>query len=341
MKCGKCDVQKLSREFPPWTLVESCNHAVLHCLRCVTAHAEQHGQCSQCGNDASQTSSRLKQCYYQLKALFPEYEPTFVPQTATVTTGETGYISMAMLNGDSTSVQLNPAMTVSRLKEIIRQSLKVPLENQQLVYNGKEMKELTDTHAQATLGSYQVVPKTTIHVRRLLYAAPSGLDKVVFDLYWGYPTNGRDYLDASVLVFEGVKLLYVLDYRHTVRPAMCHSGDLMDDYARKGHHLIKVNLHSIPSATTHLFFTLSAWNSPTVSRYPNPSLRFYEESNPGKMLCEDTIKKLNYSQAIVMGWLARHGGKWCVFSAGKASAGNAKNYSCLVSTIQGIIINGL
>ncbi|XP_038050106.1 uncharacterized protein LOC119723497 [Patiria miniata] len=341
MKCDKCGVQKLSREFPPWPLVESCDHAILHCLRCVTAHAEQHEQCSQCENKVSKTSSRLKQCYCQLKALFPEYEPTFVPQTTAMASGERGYVSMAMLNGDSTSVELNPSMTVSRLREIVRQNLKVPLENQQLIYNGKEMKEVTDSHAQATLAFYQVAPKTTIHVRRLLYSVPSGLDKVVFDLYWGYPASGQDYLDASVLIFQGGHFLGVLDYRNREQSAMRHSGDLMDNYARKGHHLINVNLHSIPSSITHLFFTLSAWASPTVSKYPNPSLRFYEESNPGKMLCEDTIKKLNYSQAIVMGWLARQGGNWCVFSAGKPSAGNAMDYSCLVSTIQGIITNGL
>ena len=202
--------------------------------------------------------------------------------------------------------------------------------------------EHTDAKASATLGHYEVLPKTTIHVRRLLYSAPKDLDKVVFDLYWGYPKRGPDFLDASVLIFEGIKFVAVLDWCHlTVPPAMRHSGDLMNSFTRTGHHLINIDLHKIPSSITHLFFTLSAWNSPTVSMYPNPSLRFYKESDPGKMLCEDTIKKLNYSQAIVMAWMSRQGGNWCVFSAGKASAGNANNYSCLVATIQGIISNGM
>ena len=202
--------------------------------------------------------------------------------------------------------------------------------------------EFTDAKAAATLGYYQVQPTSTIHVRRLLYSAPKDLDKVVFDLYWGYPSRRRDYLDASVLIFERHKYVGVLDYLHTsFPPAMRHSGDLMNDRNRTGHHFINVDLHKIPANITHFFFTLSAWNSPTVSRYPNPSLRFYKQSEPGKMLCEDTITKLNYSQAIVMAWMTRQGGHWCVFSAGKPSAGNAKYYKCLVSTIQGIISNGV
>ncbi|XP_038049778.1 uncharacterized protein LOC119723301 [Patiria miniata] len=341
MKCGKCGVQKLSREFPPWPLGESCDHAILHCLRCVTAYAEQHGRCSQCGNEVSKSSSRLKRCYCELKALFTEYKPTFVPQTAALASGERGYVSMAMLNGDSTSVELNPSTTVSRLKEIVREKLEVPLENQQLIYNGIEMEEFTESHAQTTLGSYKVPPKTTIYVRRLLYSVPASLDKVVFDLNWGYPASGKDALDASVLIFNGKICVDVLDYKRKSQPAMRHSGDVMNDETQTGHHLINVDLHSLSSLITRLFFTLSAWNSPTVSKYPNPSLRCYEESNPDKMLCEDYIKKLNQSQAIVVCWLARQRGKWCVFSAGKPSAGNAEDYNPLIATIQGMIAKGL
>ncbi len=274
--------------------------------------------------------------------MFPECKLSYVPKAEAATPFGKGFISLAMLNGDSASVQLNAAMTVSTLKTVVKSKLLVPLENQQLIYNGTEIKEFTDAKAAATLGYYQVQPNSTIHVRRLLYSAPKDLDKVVFDLYWGYPHHGRDYLDASVLIFEGIKHTGVLDYRRTsFPPAMRHSGDLMDGINRKGHHFINIDLHKIPANITHFFFTLSAWDSPTVSSYPNPSLRFYKESEPGKMLCEDTITKLNYSQAIVMAWVTRQGGHWCVFSAGKASAGNARNYSCLVSTIRGIISNGL
>ncbi|XP_071798513.1 uncharacterized protein [Asterias amurensis] len=343
MKCRSCGVQKLSNEFPPWTIMEECRHAPLHCLRCVVAHVEEHGECSQCDVTVGEDSIRLKRCYSQLEAMFPECKLNYVPKAeGAPTLSGKGFISLAMLNGDSASLQLNSGMTVSTLKVYVKSKLQVPLENQQLIYNGTELKEFTDAKAAATLGYYQVQPTSTIHVRRLLYSAPKDLDKVVFDLNWGYPSRRRDFLDASVLIFERHKYVGVLDYRHTsFPPAMRHSGDLMNDRNRTGHHFINVDLHKIPANITHFFFTLSAWNSPTVSRYPNPSLRFYKQSEPGKMLCEDTITKLNYSQAIVMAWMTRQGGHWCVFSAGKPSAGNAKNYKCLVSTIQGIISNGV
>ena len=173
----------------------------------------------------------------------------------------------------------------------------------------------------------------------LLYAVPSGLNKVVFDLYWGYPAGGRDYLDASALMFSGQSYLEVVDYRHNglAGSAIHHSGDLMNDTNRLGHHIINVELKRIPTNVTSIFFTLSAWNSPTISHFKTPSLKFYEESNPGKMLCEDKIQKAGHRQAIVMCSLSRRGGQWFVDSNGALSNGNAKQYSPLIATIQGLI----
>ena len=53
------------------------------------------------------------------------------------------------------------------------------------------------------LSSYDVKPFHTIHLMVLLYAVPSHYDHVIFDLFWGYLIRGRDYLDASCLVFNG------------------------------------------------------------------------------------------------------------------------------------------
>ncbi|XP_022093806.1 uncharacterized protein LOC110980997 [Acanthaster planci] len=341
MKCDKCGVNKLSNEFPPRALSDSCEHAALHCIRCVLSHVEQHGKCSQCESQVSQDSTRLRRCYNQLKALFPVYEPTCVPPPET-TTGQKDYVSVAMLNGDNTNVQLKPSMTVARLREIVKENLGVPTQSQQLIYNGTEMKEFTDDKAAATLGHYKVLPTTTIYVRRLLFSAPeNNLNKVVFDLHWGYPSTGRDFLDATAIIFSGTELIDYLDYRKLSHESLRHSGDRMDDRARTGHHFMNVDLQQVPSSFTHIFFTLSSWQSPTIAKFPNPSLRFYEESDPDTMLCEDTITRVNHSQAIVMCWLSRNKGKWCVYSAGRASNGNSEDYEPLYETITDIIANGL
>ena len=75
----------------------------------------------------------------------------------------------------------------------------------------------------------------------LLYAVPEHLDKVVFDLYWGYPTTGRDYLDACADIFKGQEWLEFVDYRNKcgANNSVEHSGDLMNDFKRQGHHIIK------------------------------------------------------------------------------------------------------
>ena len=110
----------------------------------------------------------------------------------------------------------------------------------------------------------------------------------------------------------------------------------MDHVNRKGHHTIEVRLKELPSSVTHLFFTLSAWNSPTIAHYPSPSLKF-SASNKSKDLCATTFTHARHSQAVIMCYAARSGLQWKIFECGTLSAGNAKNYKPLVLKIQSII----
>ena len=202
------------------------------------------------------------------------------------------------------------------------------------------LQDIQPNSVEATLSTYSVIPGSTVHLMVLLCAVPTHLNKVVFDLYWGYPSRGgRDYLDASALLFCGTSFVEVADFRlknktHAIR----HSGDVMDDRNRLGHHIINVELKNIPANITKVFFTLSAWNAPTISHFRNPSLKFYEQSNPGKMLCTDQTNKAGHRQAIVMCSLSRRGGQWFVDSNGALSSGNAKAYAPLITTIQGLIM---
>ena len=168
-----------------------------------------------------------------------------------------------------------------------------------------------------------------------MYELTPDLDKVIFDLFWGYPDSGRDYLDASALIFSGETLLKVIDYRNGFwESCFRHSGDVMDDSKRLGHHTINVWISKIPSGVTKIFFTLSAWNSPNISKYKHPSLKFYDAKRPNQQLCSDTMSHAAYSQAIIMCALCRVGGSsWKVYSLGELSPGNAKNYSPLQTTI--------
>ena len=193
----------------------------------------------------------------------------------------------------------------------------------------------------ATLQDYAVQPFSTLHLIVVLYEINQSLDHAIFDLFWGYPSTGCDFLDASVLIYSGSYFRGLVDYRHQGFSGVSHSGDVMDHANCLGHHTIHVNLKSLPANVDKLFFTLSAWNSPNISRYKNPSLRFFDAKEPNKQLCSDQMQHAAYSQAIIMCSLSKIDGAWKVFSLRTLSAGNAKNYSPLQQTIGGIITQGL
>jgi len=192
------------------------------------------------------------------------------------------------------------------------------------------------------LSHFSVKPNSTIQLVVLLFAIPSNFDHVVFDLFWGYPTSGCDYLDASCLMFSGTSFYGLCDYKHRWPfDSISHSGDIMDNVNKIGHHTIDVSLQKLPPYITHLFFTLSAWTGPNISRYPYPSLRFYEQSRPDKDLCKTTFHHAASSQAVIMCSVSRGNyNRWEIYGCGKLSAGNAQKYEPLKATIRSLIKQG-
>jgi len=249
-----------------------------------------------------------------------------------------------MLGGDSTVVQYQPFMTVQDLKSFVQTRLGPAPQKQRLLYKEQELKTQTSSGKLATLQDYLVQPFSTLHLIVVLYEISDSLDHVIFDLFWGYPTRGRDYLDASVLIYSGQCFQAKVDYgtRFFTGSAVYHSGDVMDDAKCLGHHTINVKLKSLPPAVDKLFFTLSAWMSPNISKYKNPSLRFFDAKETNKQLCSDQMQHAAYSQAIIMCSLSKINGAWKVFSLRTLSAGNAMNYAPLQETIlKEIILKGL
>ena len=118
-------------------------------------------------------------------------------------------------------------------------------------------------------------PFSTLHLIVVLYEITSeSLDNVIFDLFWGFPVSGCDYLDASVLMYKRQSFQEVVDYGHTAFQGVSHSGDVMDHAKRLGHHTINVKLKSLPAAVDKLFFTCLLYTSPSprdlsTSRMPS------------------------------------------------------------------------
>nr|XP_032826639.1 uncharacterized protein LOC116951905 isoform X2 [Petromyzon marinus] len=345
MRCLKCKIEKLRREFPQVPLAETCDHANLHCLKCVIEVAEKKNKCSYSENKCSSpvTGPVLEDLKSRLKALLYTYE-SLTPELADASQEcSGGVLSIALLNGDKMSIPFDPSMKIvdvcSRIKKIYNYDIK----KQKLIYGEKELMLEKEDGSDTTLSDFGVKPNSTIHLIVLLFAIPEKMNEVTLDLYWGYPSRGRDYLDASVLVYQGKSEAGIVDYRHTSFPGITHSGDIMDDNAAQGHHVINVCLNKLPADTTSLFFTLSAWSSPTIGKFKHPSFSFFETSKPKLQLCEDKMKTAMDAQAIIMCVIVKKliCNTWTVITLGTQSGGNAKCYDRLHNTIKDKLLSYL
>ena len=198
------------------------------------------------------------------------------------------------------------------------------------------------------LKDYQVPHNATLSLMVLLYAIPEGLDNVIFNLCWEFPPNQtrrkKKFLDSSVFIYSGSECLGIVDYKNT-RSIICprairHSGNAMMDFRNEiSYNRIDVSLKAIPEHVDKLVFTLSAFNSLNLSKYPNPSLRFYDARYPDKLLCTDEMSHALNSRAIIMCSLSRKDGEWETISLKSRAAGCAKNYSPLQRKIENLIRN--
>lgn len=72
--------------------------------------------------------------------------------------GANGQIFIKMLTGDSLAVDRNPQMTVAQLKELISAKQSLPVDQQRLVYQGKQLED------DMTLQDYGIEDNSSIHL---------------------------------------------------------------------------------------------------------------------------------------------------------------------------------
>ena len=198
-----------------------------------------------------------------------------------------------------------------------------------------------------TLKDHNVPPESKLHLIIVLWAVPDELDNAVFDFYWGLPPGRRyDYLDVSVLVYNGRSNVDVIYYRHprsSLCPGVEHSGPAdMDFYKDEGRHQVKVDLKAVPHYIDKLVFTLSAWRASSMSEYPYYRLNFYDVNHPDKQLCSAKVDvHLQVYKSVIMCCLSRKNGKWEVIDMKKGSDGFTRNYSPLKRVTEALIGQGL
>ena len=108
-----------------------------------------------------------------------------------------------------------------------------------------------------------------------------------------------------------------------------------------GYQQITSRLDGLPENVTHLYFILSAQNSPSIGCYKTPRFSLIDKEHPDKNLCTYELKNVAHSTAVIMCSVMRTGNTWNICVVGKESAGNAKDYRPIQEKIQAMYMEGL
>lgn len=220
-------------------------------------------------------------------------------------------------------------MEISELKQIIADRIKEEPGKIRLAH-GSFTVDVYKNYSKMNVGKHNLTKDSILNVLILMTTITQReLKNVVFDLYWKFPHDKRDFLDATCLIFSRAgNFTGLIDFgqRTNRSKSITHSGDgFTDDVNRTGHHKIKVNLETIPEKDhDRLYFILSSWDSPNMSSFQPPTVRVYEESKPDTELSSFQLKHVNDKQAIVMCCLIRRTDVWDIVTVGRGSKGNAK-----------------
>ncbi|KAK3606146.1 hypothetical protein CHS0354_010777 [Potamilus streckersoni] len=332
LQCDMCKVGKLSEEFPPDTLTKECEHPTTICLRCVVTYATEKGRCPHdgCGKEVHPSNMNLKWFKATLDEMFLDYNEVLAENQKKAFSGDKDMLCVSAMNGDTMWIEFKEEMTIQSLKEKVSHHFSVDAKQQRLLFNGLRLKG-----KDARLRDLSVTKNSTIYLLIPLYCVPEDLNHVVFDLSWDFPESNPDFLDASCFAFKKTEFVQLIDWNHSIeeyylKNSVKHSEEnIRSSGGKKGHQKINVYLKQVPYDITHIYFTLSSWKSPNLSAFSNPSLQFYEASEPDTDLCETTFIHGLKSQAVIMCCLVRHGSQWEIHECKESEAlvnGNAKNY---------------
>ncbi|RIB20709.1 hypothetical protein C2G38_2303101 [Gigaspora rosea] len=194
----------------------------------------------------------------------------------------------------------NDANSVKALKYALKDATNIDISKQKLMYNDMELNDFQDDSTNSTLENYGIHANSHIQLIVVLYSITQdqALTNLVFDLYWGFPHSGQDFLDA------------------------------------RGHHNITTKLDNLPNEVGQLYLILSSWRSPTIGHFRNPSFKLHDEADPDKQLCNYIIEQAKNSQAVIMCLINRsNNGMWHVIEVGDTSSGNAKDYDPIEKNI--------
>jgi tellurium resistance protein TerZ len=131
-------------------------------------------------------------------------------------------------------------------------------------------------------------------------------------------SDSKHILCGACLVYKDLVCAEIAHYgsRRACNGIITHSGDTMVD--GKSKHTIHVELSSLPSSVTRLFFTLCACGCSDLSGFRNPAIDMDDEN--GMPLCTYSLDAAGNAPTVVMAVVARVGDGWQVTALGVPSA---------------------
>ncbi|CAG8503879.1 12208_t:CDS:2 [Dentiscutata erythropus] len=331
MICKKCQVDKLSEEFPFGTISSKCEHITSWCLKCLVKYLkETQYQCPIC--EAELTEQEFNDyCLLWDNASF-KINLESISQGLTELPGQDSSNSeifyVVRLNGEKFEFKVSEIDTVQELKYRLMNYTKIDTDRQMLFHKNMELR---DYRLDDTLASYGICANSHIQLIVVLYSISEkeAVKNLAFDSYWGYPDSGEDYLDGTCLIYKGDNLWKTYDCLHLYHaeiPYIKHSGDIMN--RNNGHQKITAKLDTLPKDVTQLYLILSSFKSLTISNFQNPSFKLYDEERPNKQLCNYNLRRADKSQAVIMCLINR--------SHGRLSNGDIVNYNPIMEHIKDI-----
>ncbi|GBB88270.1 hypothetical protein RclHR1_14800005 [Rhizophagus clarus] len=263
MKCSQCKCDKLSNEFLSTTVTGRCDHISSYCLSCLVKNLDLTDTTNKIVRKCPECPEKLSTEELRLLSL----------------TWDKALLNVDVNNiGKSKMTQNTNAVYGNKYSYIKRKKLNVDEDKQKLIYDGVELQD------------YKIEPGSHIQLIIVRYSITraESINGFTFDLNWGYPASGRDYLDGSCLLYKGDVFFRKYDYATQFYPSfpyMKHSGNLMDNKNKRGHQHIEAKLDQLPPDVTQLYFVLSTFKSPTIGHFRNPSFKMINVTQPDKPLC--------------------------------------------------------
>ncbi|XP_052813027.1 uncharacterized protein LOC128240425 [Mya arenaria] len=369
MECTKCRLTKPINEFPSQTVLDACKHPAFSCLRCIVKSVEDDSKCPECPLQVLKDNERVAFFKSQLHYLFKEYTVNSddgtiidcIDQDHAIAEGQEYQLYIVLFDGQKHKISCDKESTVLSLKSKIKAVTKKDECIQRLFFRDKEMPNYSSLSIPSKLTDFNIPSGSSLKLVIVLQTIKEDeIPSIVFELSWEVPEtqvqtffsriklsqpktvySKEDCVDCTCFIFSGHEHLDICDYkRKNTFEGIRHSGDIFNETGTAGSQKMVVDLKTLSLETTHLFFTISSYNSEALKKYKKITLSVYEQSSPEVKLCELKLNKVKDSQAVIVCRATRNpkSGSWQVCEMQVPSKGTAlEAYGELIKTLVGVL----